>query len=504
MRPLDTIERWLFRLTIGLAAGLLWLAPRLPMVDLPQHAGQVALWRDLLMGVSAWTDLVHINLLTPYLIGYAAMLPLSLVVPIGIATKIVLTLAFLGFVTLGLMLRRSLQADPKLDWFLLWGFFGFAFHWGLLTFLVAAPLFFAFILVVRAQLRQPTFVRGLAVVTAGTLLLFSHGLVFLLGLLVGSMLALRHVLNNGWRGLPRVLLPYGVLSGLCVLFRLATLRLDGAMQFDHAVYGIPLWQRLSGVLIFVNAQDNADLRLFALTLVVLCVPWLLRCRLNSGDAWVIIAGLVCVLVAMPAYAAQTDLLFQRFSLFLLPCVSLMFRPSERGTKAGARLAAFGLLAVSTWLMLGIDAERIIGFRTESQPFETVLAAAHPGKRALALVYDRASPAAVNEDAYLHFASWYQAEKHGFVDFNFAIYHPQVVRFQPGRSPDLLQRKGAEPQLFLRLQDGQRYDYVFVRELQGGEAEELIRTSPCRYDIAAEERPWVLLERRTCPPDVSPR
>ncbi len=44
----------LFICTVLLAGALFWIAPRPPMGDLPQHAGQVALWRDLIKGTSPW------------------------------------------------------------------------------------------------------------------------------------------------------------------------------------------------------------------------------------------------------------------------------------------------------------------------------------------------------------------------------------------------------------------------------------------------------------------
>ena len=48
------VEQLAFLATVIIAGATFWLVPRLPMTDLPQHAGQVAAWHDLLLGTSKW------------------------------------------------------------------------------------------------------------------------------------------------------------------------------------------------------------------------------------------------------------------------------------------------------------------------------------------------------------------------------------------------------------------------------------------------------------------
>ena len=63
------VERIAFVSTVIFAGATFWFAPRLPMADLPQHAGQVAVWHDMLLGTSNWEPLLYINYFTPYLTG---------------------------------------------------------------------------------------------------------------------------------------------------------------------------------------------------------------------------------------------------------------------------------------------------------------------------------------------------------------------------------------------------------------------------------------------------
>ena len=120
-----------------------------------------------------------------------------------------------------------------------------------------------------------------------------------------------------------------------------------------------------------------------------------------------------------------------------------------------------------WAFLAVHVERLVAFARESASFDEVLAAARPGQRALGLVFDQASAAAGSPDVYVHFSLWYQVEKAGFVDFNFAGYLPQIVRYRPDREPAMF--KGGSWWLF-RAADrfdwtrdqATTYRYFFVR------------------------------------------
>ena len=123
----------------------MWLAPHLPMLDLPQHAGQVALLRDLLSGTSLWSDLVRVNLFTPYLFSTALALPLSFVLPVNTVFALLLSLSYVGLVSVCVWLRHDLNGDERLDWLFVPGFFGFAWKFGFIPFLVASSIGVVFI-----------------------------------------------------------------------------------------------------------------------------------------------------------------------------------------------------------------------------------------------------------------------------------------------------------------------------------------------------------------------
>ena len=497
---LARLERTLFALTVIAAAGIMWLAPRLPMTDLPQHAAQVALWRDLLLGQSPWADMVRINLLTPYLIGYGLMLPLSFVFSMETTTRLVLTLAFLAFIAACMALRREFRADKRLDWLFLLPFFGFCWKWGFMTFLVASPLALLFILLALRHARTPTSGRGLGLVVTGTVLLLSHGLVFLGALFLGGLLMLERALAHRRRGLIARFLPYVALAGISVGFRYVTQQVAGAIKTTGFAYGTPIWERpFVWLTDIAHTGDPAPTVLLGLTVVILAAPFLFGLRANSRAALTLLAGLIAILSLTPMYAFETGGVFYRFALFSPPCIAFAFRRAEAGEAVSPRGAlALGALVLASWLVVFIQASRVAAFAQESKSFETVLAAAEPGRHALSLVLDGNSDAAANESAYGHHTLWYQADKHGFVDFNFAFFPPQVIRYRPERWPIRDTDDNLEIGAYIwpapyMLQ----FSYVFVRSTPA-KLELVKKMSPCPLTQVAHDGDWYLLERGACP------
>ena len=134
-----------------------------------------------------------------------------------------LSLAYYGFVAACVGLRRQMGSDRRLDWLFIPSFFGFAYAWGFSTFLVAAPIGVLFIALAHRYADRPAVRSGVALAVAGIVLFFAHGLVFLLGCLVGGVfLVLRCRLA---RLLPAAL-PYAALGLWCLLYAVVRLRLE--------------------------------------------------------------------------------------------------------------------------------------------------------------------------------------------------------------------------------------------------------------------------------------
>ena len=458
------LERLAFVATVLFAGATFWFVPRLPMADLPQHAGQVALWRDLLLGTSKWEQLLHINYFTPYLVGYGPALLLSFLLPVSAALKLLLMLAYFGFVAVCVALRRHFDADRHMDWLFVPGFFGYAYGWGLYTFLIAAPFGVLFVLLAHRYAARPTAALGVALFVADLALFFAHGLVFLFASCIGGLFLLLKCRPAA--RLLRALLPYAAIGLWCVLYALVRLRVEAAPSAEpfHLVWGWDL-DRLNFLVYPLMWPADADAKFAPLLLLMLAAPFVLRARLNLRDptAAVPIAATLLVWAFVPVAAMHTGFLYQRFALFLLPFYALLFRAPDLARRGVVRRL---WLPVLCWVFLAAHTDRLFAFARESAAFDEVLATTPPGQRARALVFDPASAATGHAVAYTHFPLWYQAEKGGFVDFNFAGYLPQVVRYRPGAAPTVFAEgawtaRPAEDFDWTRDQ-ADLYRYFFVR------------------------------------------
>ncbi|MDB5443125.1 MAG: hypothetical protein JWP73_1501 [Phenylobacterium sp.] len=505
LTDLATLGRLLL-FALGVVA--IWAAPRPLMIDLPQHAGQVALLHDLVLGRSPWAGEIHVNLFTPYLIGYGLALPLSFVMSAAAALKVVLTAAYAAFIGACIGVRRELGASPRLDAYYAFSFFGFAYAWGMYTFLVAAPLGVAFIWLCIRYARTGLARQGLGLAALGLGLLFSHGLVFLFACGVGGFILLVQPGLAQPGGVRRLLLrswPFWILLSACAAFFVLTREREAAITRDFgAQLAFGPWQAHFVSVVF-NAFDAPNSGWPALCFPVFAgLPLLAGFRPDwrAREAVVIAAGALAVVVLAPHYAWSTSMLFERFALFLPPAYAWLLRerppaPASLAARLQPRLGLWAGLACAA--VLAQHARLSFEFGREQRDFEGILAAAAPGQRALALIFDPSSEVDHNADAYLHHALWYQAERGGFVDFNFAAFHPQIARFRPGRVPPVDEYVAQNPARFdWRADGGDRYRFFFVRSA-GAPPASIFAGSPCPPAQVAASGEWRLYERRACPP-----
>jgi len=498
--PLKGFDRWWFVAAVLLGGAVFWIARRPPMGDLPQHAAQVELLRDLWSSDPRWGSLVRINYFTPYWVPVSLATILSAFMPIVTSLKVMLTASFFALVASSIALRRDLDGDARLDWLLLPGFFGFAYQYGFYTYLVAAPLGVMFILFSRRFVNNPSPWRAMLMIVVGVALFFSHGLVFLFAVAVGGAMAL----CADWRQLLLRLTPFLVLGLLALAYLIsARLRETSATSGGPVIWGWQwgVWHRILDFPLLVTAASAQDRLLLPVVPLMLLAPWLLGDRFQRRPmALAPLAVILLAWLAAPATAMRTDFLYQRFALFLLPAYVFAFRRPAQPAPPRATAVEIGI-AVLCVAFLGTVLVRARHFDEESAPFETVLAAAQPGERALSIVYAPSSDAAHAPYAYHSYPLWYQAERQGFVDFNFAAFLPEVVRFRAGMQPPL----PLDVDTFdWKALNASTYRYFFVRHT-APLPPHLFDNDECPVSLVREAGPWMLFERGACrvPPPLTP-
>jgi hypothetical protein len=115
-----------------------------------------------------------------------------------------------------------------------------------------------------------------------------------------------------------------------------------------------------------------------------------------------------------------------------------------------------------------------------------------------MVLDPASDASLTPSAYLHFPLWYQVEKQGFVDFNFAYLYESVARLSSPQSPpyndeNFVKSTGG---LNWRRDYADQYRYFFVRHIYPIPPT-LFAGAKCPPVLLTTSGPWALFERQPC-------
>lgn len=483
-------------LVFVLGIAVIWTPEWPPMADLPQHAGQAGLLKDLILGRSPWANEVWINLFTPYLIGYALAVPLAMVMPMAAALKTVLTAAYAAFGIAGMGIADELGASRRLDPYYFASFFGFAYSWGLYTFLVAAPVGLAFVWLSIVYARRGGVRRGLALTALGMTLLFSHGLVFLFSVAIGAAIVWvrnPHIGRAAARSWPFVA-PLVVAASIFLVMRRTEPEVAGALatRIDMGPVAVRLLRFVCGAF---GYPARIPMTCFIL---MIAAPFLggLKLDLRRRESMVVAAGAIGAAAFAPDWLWGVLFVQPRLTVFLPSAWAWLFSESAAPAPlAGRRLdlaaATAGLLALGPHLV------QAVRFAAETRDFKVVLGNAQPGRRGVGLVLDLRTATGVDPVVYEYFPSWYQADSHGFVDYSLAEFHSEVVRFRtlpPVYAAGILPFEASK--FDWRRDGGGLYDYFFVRSA-GPVPASLFAGASCRPTLVVEKGEWRLFERGDC-------
>jgi len=499
--------RVLFALLVIWGALIFWVAPHPPMVDFPQHAAQVTLLKELTNGTSPWADFLQVNLVTPYLIGYGLAFLLSYVMPVTAALKLLLSIAYIAFVLMAIKVRQRVQGDARMDWIFIPTFFGLCYSWGLLTFMMAAPVGLLFMLQADRYSTQKTVQSGILLILTGLVLLVCHGMTFVLGWGIGLLLILLRMPRQ--LASVKLLFPYIILLLAGYIFYAVGKQLDANLiqAAEPFRYGSNPLKRIAEAAYFPFAFRHildSHRPLIPVILSIGIAPFLFGLRVNwrNPGSWVPFFSVCLLFFALPDLADNTALLYARFSLFILPTFVWMFYlPSATGDKhhnygnsralTRSRIGSV-LLVASCIFILGSVSLKAWRFKQETKDFDAQVQKLDEGQRTLGLIFNHGSAVADSAFAYVHYSAWYQAEKKGLSDFNFAWYTPQIVRYRPEAAPPVTIGFEWEPQSFnWALHRGENYRYFFVRGMHDPAV--IFRDAGCMPNAVINSGPWKVYE-----------
>ena len=360
----------LFALALLLSIAPLWFGQHLPLVDLPQHAGQITALREMWNGNPTFTGAFEINWFTPYLLGYLLLYAISLLVPIAVATQIVVSLSVVAVPILTGRLLRAAGADERWKWLAIPCAYGFSFYWGFLLFFVAVPFALLFLIQTIRFVDKPTLQGGLGIALYSLFLFFCH--VIALGF--ASLVALGYVV--GRTGLnPKLLLlrtlPYVAALPIIVLWMVITYDSSSNVPDDPVVYH-PFGYRLYLLVTQPSGLDAFSPLITPLvTGAVLLLPLLAGARPSRRpERWLpFVLGLLAFMIA-PHYVFSAAYFYQRLGVFLVPLWLLGWDPPHADTRRADWVA---MLVVVIWT--SHECKPVRGFRARKRNVSARLRAA---------------------------------------------------------------------------------------------------------------------------------
>lgn len=477
----------LFYVILALSIVPLWIGRYLPLVDLPQHAAQIAALRLLWSGDEVLAVLLQVNWFTPYLLGYLLLYALALVLPIAVATKLIVSVAVVAVPLLTGRLLRVAGADERWKWLAIPCSFGFAFYWGFLSFIVAAPLGLVFLIRTIGFVREPSVRRGAGIALLAVFLFFCH--VIVLGF--ASLVALGYVVGTHYRNLKTLLLhalPFTAPLPLIGVWLAVTYESESRVQSHPVIFG-PLSHRFVQLLTQSAGREDFSPSSAPIVLLVaaavLLLPWLSGARFSRQPRrWMPFALGSLVFMVAPHYVLSTAFFYQRLGLFLVPLWLMAWDRPQRGRK----VEWLAVPIVVLWVAMSIG--RFAAFARETESFTALLDRVERGHRVAAMVDDSGSPLFASP-VYLHFPAWYQALGRGLVDYSFSDFYSSMARYRGGTGPRIGEYTSWYPQAFRWDADGGiSYEYFIVKSNHDVSAE-IFKEKLASVELVARSEWWWL-------------
>jgi hypothetical protein len=405
------------------------------------------------------------------------------------AANIVWTVGAMATVIAAVRLRKTCGSVDDWDWLLIPGLFGMTFRWGFLTFQFAVPIGLFALDAWYRYLRRPSGRAGVVFGMGMIGVFFSHALIAAWVMTVAALILLLE-----WNGSLRTV-PQLIARGLPLLTPLpfAALWLKSTSTLSQATSHV-IWNANRDRVVEFFPQwlgSPGSLSVAALGVAMCAVPVLGGARLTRVAAHRIpLIITLAMLVFGPHYVFGNYYTYNRFFSLLAPVVILGL-----AIPAGQQLNRWRLaLPPLAVLWVTVMAMRMVAFDQEQQDLRRILQRMSPGKRLLAVVEDRRSPALGGAYAYSHVASWYQAQTGGLTEFSFSSFYPMLVRFRRSYTPALSEEFFEAPVLDWQRNRVAEFNYILVRGWPASQSP--LAAYPA--DLIAHDGQWWLYQPRSAP------
>jgi len=468
--PRVRASTWLYVLLAVFATAPAWIVKHPPLQDLPLHLATMRTIKSFHDPAYGFDQNFFLALgRTQYVMFYLVGAALAMVVGLT-AANVALVSAYLGGTVMALRsLLHALGRDERLCLLVLPLLVNTMFVYGLLPFLLGVPLMLWALATTARHYERPTLRSGALLCVLALALFYSH--VFPFGILcIGLAVMFPWTQPARWLRCAAPVVPAALVLGWWTTCTEAGRLSMGAatnngadrhLSMDAAIADIPNW--------FTNVfRDTSDE--FILVALAIVVVGSLALSIGDSDRGKPIARrygfvpLACIVLyfVLPEAHGYIWLIAQRFPiLFAMTAIPLLRMPrGERGA-----LVTIAALAVGVGAIVNV-CKHFIRFEIEEVgDIDGALAELEPDRHVCALIYDKGSTI-MNNQPFMHFGSYYQAQKGGVVMFTFAGYAHWPVDFLPGKYPPpggpARWRWEWTPELVPMSEIYPYYDYVLTR------------------------------------------
>jgi hypothetical protein len=473
----------------ALTLGIIFVPKYLPMVDLPQHAGQIAIWLDWNDPRLHYQDVYRLAPLPPAFVSTALAFALAHFVSVELALKVVIATAILGLPFVMRLLVEEVGGNP---WWVFLTFpvgFGFPFGFGLINFCLGVPVAVFLVLQAARYAVRPSGARAALLFVTALLLFAIHAIAFGFGILVASaVIVLRSpTLRRAIVGLAPLL----VLAPLVFVWIVAAQQAEPAVR-TSANFQLG-WHRLPLLLTALTGDPTAAGAILA-GLTLFASPFIGGARPAPQPwRWAMLVLTAALYFGAPHFIFGTAFIYQRFAVFCIPglLLALDSRSDQHGTRRPILSSAIAP-ALALILLLGVGI-RFGRFNSECYGLDQLLTQIPRGARLLYLPIDRLS-ANSPFPVFLHSGMWHQVRQGGVTDFSFARFHMNRFRYCDGAAPTLPPGFEWRPAVFDWERDwGEAFDYFLVRSREDSRRA-LFKGAVDRVELVGNHDAWWLFRR----------
>ncbi len=401
---------------------IIWSNKYLPMIDLPGHMAQVAVWLRLGEVDYPFSERFQTMWFQPYLLAYALTRLFAEVLPLVYAQKVVITLSTVGLPLSMAYLLKRLGRDP------VWALFGFAislnysFYFGFISYSLSLPLGIIVLGLWIEYLKFPSTTYSLALILTTLLLSLSHALAFALFLGLAGVYTLAETRRLSDIG--RLIVVSA--GGLFFIAMWQIIVQSGASAGRSAIEWQLGWQRILELPTYLlSATPSERLATFA-GFGLFVLPFLFGARLSrKKGVWAMWLAAVVLFFLSPVYLLKAHYIYCRFAVPVFILSLLVLDISLAGAKRRLATALVTATVAAWFLMISF---RFSGFNSEACQVDGIIEDMQPERRAVVLLFETHS-LWLTSFSYGHFGSTYTIEKDGLADYSFFSYNEMPIHYR---------------------------------------------------------------------------